>query len=75
MNTNSNASTFKNKHYRQHINRQILEFNQSFEKTGGQRAAAKITHIPCSSARYHQQPEKYCYMDEDVKTFPNYHLS
>lgn len=69
MNTHSNASTFKNKHYRQHINSKILSFNQAFEKTGSQRAAAKLTDIPCSSARYHQQRQKSCDMDEEVNTF------
>lgn len=69
MNTQSNASTFKNKNYHQDINKKIIDFNQAFEKTGSQRAAATLTNIPRSSSRYHQQRQKACDIDEDTKAF------
>ncbi len=69
MNVSLDASPFKNKNSRQRINSNISAFNQALEQTGSQRAAAKITGIPRSSARYHQQRQSNCDIDEEVKAF------
>jgi hypothetical protein len=61
--------TFKNLNNRRRINGNVLNFNQAHAETKSERAAAKVTGIPRSTAQYHARRQRECDLDDAVLAF------
>lgn len=65
-----NASPhFKNRENRRRINGRVLDFNQAYDKTRSERAAAKMTGIPRSTARHHAKRQRESGWDGALQEF------
>ena len=70
MESIQNASpTFKNLDNRRRINNNVLNFNRACEETKSERAAARMTGIPRSTAQYHARRQRQCDLDDAVMEF------
>lgn len=49
----SSSSAFKNRDYCHRINENVVNFRRAQEETKSERAAARLTGLPRSTARYH----------------------
>lgn len=54
----SSSSEFKNRDHRHRINENVVKFRQAHDETKSERAAAKLTGLPRSTARYHAKRQR-----------------
>ena len=63
------SQNFKNLNTRRRINENVLNFNLAYAETKSERAAAKATGIPRSTAQYHARRQSECDLDSEVHVF------
>jgi hypothetical protein len=65
----SASPNFKNLNARRRINENVFDFNRAYAETNSERAAAKVTGIPRSTAQYHAKRQRECDLDDAVSAF------
>ena len=63
------SRNFKNLNNRRHINANVINFNLAYLETKSERAAAKVTGIPRTTAQYHAKKQRECDLDDAVLKF------
>lgn len=70
METIQSASPIsKNRANRSRINNNVINFNRAFEETKSERAAARATGLPRTTAQYHAKRQRDCDLDHFVMEF------
>ena len=67
--TQNTSSNFKTLNNLRRINANVINFNLAYSETKSERAAAKITGIPRTTAQYHAKKQRECDLDETVLAF------
>lgn len=62
-------ASLDNKKRRETLASNVVQFERAYAETGSQRAAAKLTGIPRSTAQYHHQRKQACELDDEVLAF------